>query len=117
MKSVLYLVPWDKPIFRFLEWAHNGSFIVFSISLFYTFEGMKVRSTENGFSWIYSHVLVETIDCIFNYIDVDVWNNIYFNHKIINCFYIFFLYILNTKLHMNAWVQIVCHKKKQRDLE
>lgn len=117
MKFVLYLVPWDKPIFRFLEWAHNGSFIVFSISLFHTFEGMKVRSTENGFSWIDSHVLVETIDCIFNYIDVAVWNNIYFNHKIINCFYIFFLYILNTKLHMNAWVQIVCHKKKQRDLE
>lgn len=46
MKFVLYLVPWDKPIFRFLKWAHNGIFIVFSISLFYTFEGMKVRSTE-----------------------------------------------------------------------
>lgn len=115
MKSVLYMVPQKKPNFTFLEWVHNRSFIVFSISLFYTFEGMKVLSTENSFTWIYSRVLVETLDCIFNYFYADVWNN--FSHKIINCVYILFLYILNTKSHIYALIQSVWHKLgRNRDL-
>lgn len=108
MKFVLYTVPWDKPNLTFLEWVHNTSFIVFSISLFYIFERMKVLSTENSFTWIYSRVLVETLGCIFNYIYVDVWNN--FNHKIRNCIYVLFLFILNTKSHFNALIRSIWHK-------
>lgn len=71
MKVFLYLVPWDKPSSRFLEWAHNGSFAVFSVSVFHTFEDMKGLSKGSGFTRIYSLVLIETIDTVFSCINVE----------------------------------------------
>lgn len=71
MKVFLYLVPWDKLSFRFLEGAHNGSFAVFTISVFCTFEGMKGLSKGSGFTRIYSHVLTENIGYVFSCIHVE----------------------------------------------
>lgn len=95
-----------------LKWANplvsggrtQKNFVLFSHSLAYTSKGMEVLSTKNGFTWT-SHVLVEIIDCIFKFTSMDVWNILLFNHEIICWVFILFLYILNTKPHINAWIQ------------